>query len=154
MGQEAAGFDRKNEVRWRRFSPIVKGVFCRKTIKAVVQLDRIEVTRIKPEHLVWGYFLRIKRTLPVLVVISGCADTNLTCHERRNVSQLLLRDFLFLLATDAACLPSAVRTDFGKCAMVRFFFAADAAFLMFFFAAFLCFVEAMLPSSIDFQTTA
>ena len=58
-------------------------------------------------------------------------------------SQLLLRDFSFFLATDEACLPSAVRTDFGKCAIVRFLFAADAAFLMFFFAAFLCFVEAI-----------
>ena len=50
---------------------------------------------------------------------------------------------LFFLATDEACLPSAVRTDFGKCAIVRFLFAAAAAFLMFFFAAFLCLVEAI-----------
>jgi hypothetical protein len=40
-------------------------------------------------------------------------------------------------------LPSAVRTDFGKCAIVRFLFAADTAFFMFFFAAFLCFIEAI-----------
>jgi hypothetical protein len=50
---------------------------------------------------------------------------------------------------DAACLPSAVRTDFGKCAIVRFFFAADAAFFMFLFAAFLCLVDAMFTPSID-----
>ena len=43
MGQEATGFYRKNEIRRSRFSPIVKGGFCRKTIKAVVQLDCIEV---------------------------------------------------------------------------------------------------------------
>jgi hypothetical protein len=58
-----------------------------------------------------------------------------------SVSQLLPRPFLFFLATDAPCLPSAVRTDFGKCAIVRFFLAAAAAFLIFFFAALLCFVE-------------
>jgi hypothetical protein len=46
------------------------------------------------------------------------------------------------LATDEPFFPSAVRTDFGRCAMVRFLFAEDAAFLMFFFAAVLCFVEA------------
>ena len=34
----------------------------------------------------------------------------------------------FFLATDEACLPKAVRTDFGRCAIVLFFFAADAAF--------------------------
>jgi hypothetical protein len=59
------------------------------------------------------------------------------------VSQLLPLDFRFFLATDEAFLPSAVRTDFGKCAIVRFRFTADAAFLIFFFAAALYFVEAM-----------
>ena len=39
------------------------------------------------------------------------------------------------LATLEACLPRAVRVDFGKCAIVRFLFAAAAAFLMFFLAA-------------------
>lgn len=61
------------------------------------------------------------------------------------MSQPLLRDFRFFFATEEACLPSAVRTDFGKCAIVRFLFAADAAFLTFFFAALLCFVEAIIP---------
>ena len=84
----------------------------------------------------------------MLVVISGCADTNLTGHERCNVSQPLLRDFLFFLATDEACLPRAVRTDFGKCAIVRFLFAADAAFLMFFFAAFFCLLTPYFSHSI------
>ena len=49
----------------------------------------------------------------------------------------------FLLATDDACLPSAVRTDFGRCAIVRFLFATPAAFLMFFRAALFCFVDAI-----------
>jgi len=52
----------------------------------------------------------------------------------------------FLLATDAACLPRAVRVDFGRCAIVRFLLAADAAFLMFFRVARVCFVEAMVDS--------
>ena len=42
-----------------------------------------------------------------------------------------------------ACLPSAVRVLLGRLAMVRFFFAAVAAFLMFRLAAVLCFVVAI-----------
>jgi hypothetical protein len=63
------------------------------------------------------------------------------------VPQPLPRDFLLFLATDEACLPRAVRVDFGKCAIVRFLFAGDAAFLMFFFAAVLCRFEATVPHS-------
>ena len=37
----------------------------------------------------------------------------------------------FRFATFAACLPSAVRVRLGKCAIVRWRFAAAAAFLMF-----------------------
>jgi hypothetical protein len=62
------------------------------------------------------------------------------------LSQPRLRDFLFFLATAEACLPSAVRTDLGKCAIVRFLFAAVPAFLIFFFAAFRCFVEAIFQT--------
>ncbi len=83
----------------------------------------------------------------MLVVISRCADANFTSHEGAS-SQPLLRDFLFFLATDEACLPRAVRTDFGKCAIVRVLFAAAAAFLMFFFAALFCLVDAMSLYSI------
>ena len=50
------------------------------------------------------------------------------------------------LRTLAACLPSAVRVDFGRCAIVRFLLAARAAFLMFHFAARLCFIVAMAVS--------
>jgi hypothetical protein len=50
------------------------------------------------------------------------------------------------LRTLAACLPSAVRVDFGRCAIVRFLLAARAAFLMFRFAARLCFIVAMAVS--------
>jgi hypothetical protein len=47
------------------------------------------------------------------------------------------------LATLAPCFPSAVRTDFGKWAMVRLRLADCAAFLMFFLAADLCFALAI-----------
>jgi hypothetical protein len=57
--------------------------------------------------------------------------------------QPLCWDFQAFLATDEAFFPSAVRTDFGKCAIVRVLLAADAAFFMFFLAAFLCLVEAI-----------
>jgi hypothetical protein len=76
----------------------------------------------------------------MLVVVAGCANANVTRHECRNI-QPRLRDFLFFLATDEAFFPKAVRTDFGKCVMVRFLFAADAALLMFFLAAVFCFLE-------------
>jgi hypothetical protein len=47
----------------------------------------------------------------------------------------------------APFLPNAVRTDLGKCAIVRFFLAALAAFLMFLREALLCFDEAIFASS-------
>src|SRR5437868_901496 len=128
MGQEATGFHRKNEIRRSRLSPIIEGGFCGKTIEAVVQLHCVEALRVKLEHFIWRDFPWIKRTSPVFVVISGCTDANLTVHDRCNFSAFL-RDCLAFLATDEPCLPSAVRTDFGKCAIVRFLFAADAAFL-------------------------
>jgi hypothetical protein len=45
----------------------------------------------------------------------------------------------FSLATLAACFPSAVLVSLGKCAIVRFFLAAFAAFRIFFRAALRCF---------------
>ena len=53
-------------------------------------------------------------------------------------------DFLFFCAAAAPFFPSAVRTDFGRCEIVRFFLAAAAAFEMFFLAAFFCFELAIL----------
>lgn len=48
-----------------------------------------------------------------------------------------------------------MRTDFGKCAIVRFLFAADAAFFMFFLAALFCLVEAICPpQTLIFQLAA
>ena len=51
----------------------------------------------------------------------------------------------FCRATFAACFPSAVRTDLGKCAIVLFSFAAAAAFFIFRLAALRCFVLAIGP---------
>lgn len=48
------------------------------------------------------------------------------------------------LATLEACLPRAVRVDFGKCAIVRFLFAAAAALLMFLLAACFCLAVAIV----------
>src|SRR5439155_15848416 len=108
-----------------------------------IQLDCVELLRVKVEHFSRRNLCWIKWTSPVFVVISGCTDANVTLHEQARISQLLPRERRFFLATEDACLPSAVRTDFGRWAIVRFRFAADAAFLMFFFAAFLCLVEAI-----------
>jgi hypothetical protein len=57
------------------------------------------------------------------------------------------------LAADEAFFPKAILTGFGKCAIVRFLFAADAAFFMFFLAAFLCLVDAIIYT-ILFSSTA
>jgi hypothetical protein len=55
------------------------------------------------------------------------------CHEER-----------LFLATFAACFANALRTDFGKCAIVRSRLAVCAAFLIFIRAAFLCFSLAIV----------
>lgn len=59
------------------------------------------------------------------------------------------QDFFFAprrcRATLAACLPRAVRVFFGRLAIVRFFFAAAAAFEMFRLAALFCRGVAIYP---------
>ena len=60
----------------------------------------------------------------MLVVIPGCANANVTRHEQRECFSLCCGTFLAFLATDEPFFPSAVRTDFGKCAMVRFLLRA------------------------------
>jgi len=52
----------------------------------------------------------------------------------------------FFLAIDDACLPSALRTDFGRWAIVRLLFAAAAAFFVFLRAAVFCCLDDMLFS--------
>lgn len=54
----------------------------------------------------------------------------------------------FFFAALAPSLPSAVRVRLGKCAMVRFFFAAFAAFSMFLRAARRCLEDAILVTSV------
>lgn len=49
----------------------------------------------------------------------------------------------FARRTFAACLESAIRVRFGRCAMVRFRFAAPIAFRMFRRAAARCFSDAI-----------
>jgi len=46
-------------------------------------------------------------------------------------------------ATFAACFPKAVLVDLGRCAIVRFLFAAAAAFLILRRAAAFCFADAI-----------
>lgn len=90
----------------------------------------------------------------MLVVISRRADANLPYHAQCVCSQAPLWDCRFLLATDAACFPSAVRTDLGRCAIVRLRFAAEAAFLMFFLAALRCFVDGIFHTPIRSSSAA
>jgi hypothetical protein len=64
----------------------------------------------------------------------------------------------FRLAACAPFFPRAVRVFFGRCAIVRFRLAADAAFLMFFLAALFCFCELIMwdrhPADERFVTLA
>jgi len=59
------------------------------------------------------------------------------------------RALRLLRATLAACFPKAVRVDLGRWAMVRFFRAAAAAFLMFLRAADLCLSVAISKFSLQ-----
>jgi hypothetical protein len=64
------------------------------------------------------------------------------------IALLKVCGFYIRFATLLACLPSAVRVDFGRWAIVRFFFAAAAAFLMFLPAAERCLAVAMHPPTL------
>ena len=82
MCQEATGFHRKNKLSRSRLPPIIEGDLRRKTIEAVVQFNGVELTRVKFKHFIWRYFCRVKGSPPMLVVISGCANANVTRHEQ------------------------------------------------------------------------
>src|SRR6266480_3837283 len=93
MGQEATGFHRENKIRRSRLPPIIEGGLCGKAIEAAVQLDCVEPLRVKLEHFICGDLLWVKTSLPVFVVVSGCANANLTRHERRNFLSLCCGTF-------------------------------------------------------------
>jgi len=76
--------------------------------------------------------------VPIIWYFRGYrSDTNPPKNHALRIAQL---------RTLAARLPSAVRADFGRCAIVHFLLPARTAFFMFRFAARLCFIAAMAVS--------
>src|SRR5947199_3094135 len=80
------------------------------------------------------------------VAVGGQRPDQRVCRESPAGARRLTQDFFaaFWRLTLFACLPSAVRVFFGRCVIVFFFFAAPAAFLMFWRAAVRCFSLAMV----------
>ena len=98
--------------------------------------------KIKPSLKRWKPRESITRrhrrdSYPFAGVVGSSNRTRAHLHPARVT--LYAAFFRFCFATLAACLPKAVLVDFGRCAMVRFFFAAVAAFLIFRRAAARCF---------------
>src|SRR5207237_9967981 len=79
------------------------------------------------------------------VAVRGQRPPHRVCRESPARARRLNQDFFaaFARLTLFACLPMAVRVFFGRCAIVRFFLAAAAAFLMFLRAAARCLSLAM-----------
>src|SRR5688500_7646884 len=78
MRDEAAAFDCEQEIRRRRVAPVVESFRGGKMIEAVVDLDGVEVLRVKLEHARRWCARGIKHVVePMFVVPAGCADVDL-----------------------------------------------------------------------------
>src|SRR5262249_41541678 len=77
---EAAGFNGENEVGWRRSAPRVKFFLRRELIKAIFDLDRVEVLNVRGEHPGCRQRGAVKRAPPMFVVPPGSADADFTGH--------------------------------------------------------------------------
>src|SRR6267154_4035351 len=76
VGEEAACLDGEGEVCGGRFPPRVERFGRRQAIKAVVELDRVEVLKVELQHLRGGSFWRIEWSYPMLVVEARRADAD------------------------------------------------------------------------------
>ena len=61
VGYKPAGFDGKNEVRRRGFTPAVESFRGRQAIEAVIEFDCIEVLEVEIQHFGGGSFRGIER---------------------------------------------------------------------------------------------
>jgi len=110
-------------------SPIIKGGFRGQTIEAVVN-SLCRSFGIKLEHLIWRNILWIKGPRSVCSDIRR-ADANLTRHERCKFLSLCWRDFLFFSPTDSPAAKGGAVRILANVRLCAFFFAADAALLMY-----------------------
>src|SRR5260221_14531440 len=80
MRDEAAGLHGKNEVPGSSVSPGLESFNRGQAVEAVVQFQRVKVQHIIFEHLRRRRLCRIKRSYPMLVVITGRANTDVSSH--------------------------------------------------------------------------
>src|SRR5262249_40912770 len=86
--QEPACFKCKNELRWNLSAPALEHCFTRQSVKAVINLHRVEVLSKKLQPLRRPKVFGIKFVVPpVFVVPTTCADISL-CHRLRIREQL------------------------------------------------------------------
>src|SRR5205085_12013766 len=73
---EAARFHGEKKAARRRLSPVIKRFCGWKVVEAVVDLNSVEVARVKLKHLAAARASGIKDFQPMFVVPSGGADKN------------------------------------------------------------------------------
>src|SRR5688500_11205702 len=84
MRDEAAAFDCEQEIRGRRFAPVVESFRGGKMIEAVVDLNGVEVLRVKLKHARRWRARGVKHVVePMFVVPAGCADVDLHCTPKK-----------------------------------------------------------------------
>src|SRR6202035_3071033 len=82
VGDEAAAFNRKDEVGGGGFAPVVEGAGIRQPIEAVVQFDGIELLRVELQHLGRGQLPGIEGSCPVFVMEARGADADVAGHAQ------------------------------------------------------------------------
>jgi hypothetical protein len=77
--------DLQGEAKAFRYAlgPVQERILGGHAIEAVIDFDRRELLRVKGEHFTVGKFVGIKISLPLLVGVSGSADTKLTRPRNR-----------------------------------------------------------------------
>ena len=86
MGDETAALYGKQKLFRSIFPPGFESGIGGKMIEAVVDLDGIEMLRVKGEHVLSRKLLWVKDAEPVFVIPSGCSDVNLPHHDLSNYS--------------------------------------------------------------------
>ena len=76
MRDEPTGFHREDKARRRQLPPALKGFLFGETVKAVVDLNRIEFARIPREHFGRREPLRVEISQPVLIMPARRADVD------------------------------------------------------------------------------
>jgi hypothetical protein len=81
VGNEAAAFHSETKIIRDRFAPCFERINGWQMIEAVIELDRVEILRIKFEHFGGGKSLGIERAEPMPVIPARGADVNVCGHN-------------------------------------------------------------------------